>query len=69
MQVEWKPPNFQTGPTRYKVVATDKRNSSISKGCSTEGFIILYLCVVTCVSVEIYVKEMCVPNSENVQDN
>nr|XP_022293294.1 phosphatidylinositol phosphatase PTPRQ-like isoform X3 [Crassostrea virginica] len=36
VQVKWKPPSFQTGPTKYEVVATDKRNTS--KSCSTQGF-------------------------------
>ena len=69
VQVWWEHPNIQIGPTSYEVVATDEKDSSITKSCNTEGSILLYLCVVTCVSVEIYVKEMCIPNSENVQGN
>ena len=65
VQVWWEHPNIQTGPTSYKVVATDKNDSSITKSCSTTGLILLYLSVVTCVSVEIYVEV----NSESVQGN
>nr|XP_022294957.1 phosphatidylinositol phosphatase PTPRQ-like [Crassostrea virginica] len=38
VQVRWKHPNIQTGPTRYEVVATDKIDSKITKNCSTQGF-------------------------------
>nr|XP_022292898.1 tyrosine-protein phosphatase 10D-like isoform X5 [Crassostrea virginica] len=38
VQVWWEHPNIQTGPTSYKVVATDKNDSSITKSCSTTGF-------------------------------
>lgn len=37
LYLSWEAPTLQTGPTKYKVIATDVVNSSITSNCNTEG--------------------------------